>query len=144
MSNPNSITVVRAALFKAFLDAEIFDPSKIAFENVAFTPPNKTPWCSLFFVPTQPTVGTLGPEGTDRLNGFVQIDLNYPLNSGTAEIEEKADYIEKLFTAGFRPAYSEQEVVVRSCGRSQGRIVNGFYKISMTVYFYADVKRSTN
>lgn len=137
-----SIDAIRSAIVKRFLDEEFFPEAYIAYENIVFDPPNGIPWAKVFFMPNPPVVASLGTTGSDLVDGFVQIDLNWPQNSGTFDIGEVAEQIRNLFTAGSRPAYCGQEVVIKSCGRSQGRIVNGFYRISVTITFYAHINRS--
>ncbi len=136
------ISDVRSAIVKRFIDEEFFDEAHLSFENVAYEPPSGEAWAKIYFMPTDPIVATLGDEGQDRVDGLVQIDLNFPLNQGTADIGEMATRIRNLFTVGSRPAYCGQEVVIKACGRSQGREVNGFYRISVSVYFYAHINRS--
>lgn len=132
---------VRAALVQAFVDGNFFPANAIAFENKKFNPPAGKPWAKLTFVPVQPVVATLGLEGRDRIQGFMQVDLNYLEDIGEAAILAKFEELRNTFTVGKRFAYDTDEVVIQSCGRSQGRIVNNYYRISVTVYFYSDIKR---
>ncbi len=138
-----SLAKINSALVQAFNVGAFFSEANTQFENVMFLPPtNGTPWAALYFVPSQPTVATLGNGGTDRIDGFFQIDLNYSLNKGTSAANAKADAIRNAFTAGNRFTYSGQEVICSSCGRSQGRNVNGFYRVTITAFFYAYVIRT--
>lgn len=137
-----SISTARSALVKAFVDGAFFAQEDTAYENMAFTPRAAQPWCKVSFVPAQPVVSTLGSGGSDRLDGFIQFDLNYPLNCGTKQVDDKAEALRNTFTAGARFSYSGQEVIIASCGRSQGREVGGFYRVSVTVIFYAHVIRT--
>jgi hypothetical protein len=136
------ITNLRAALFKGFNDAAFFTAAKVGWENMPFDPPKDEPWAQIFFVPNQPSVATLGSDGEDETDGFVQINLNYPQGNGTQAIEAKFDAIRNVFTAGARFSYSGDVAVIRSCGRSQGRVVNGSYQIVVTIMFYAHINRS--
>lgn len=137
-----SLQKIKTALATAYKAAGFFTDANTAIENVAYTPPtNDTPWARLHFVPNQPDVATLGAGGEDRVDGFFQIDLNYPLNTGDKAANDKADAIRLVFTAGARFAYSGQEVVIASCGRSQGRVQDGFWKVVVTVAFYAYITR---
>lgn len=136
-----SLSNVYQALRVAYLEGNFFTSAKTEFENLAFTPPTAEAWASFYFVPSQPVVATLGTRGDDRYDGFVQIDLNYPLNSGANPVRAMGDSITNRFTAGRRFSYSGQEVVIVSCGCSQGRVVNSFYRVSVTVVFYAFVTR---
>lgn len=138
-----SASKCRDALVSAFMAGDqFFAQENVSFENVAFTPRPAQPWAALFFVPSQPIVATLGAGGTNRLDGFFQVDLNFPLNTGTKQISDKATAIENTFTAGARFVNSSQVVIIASCGRSQGREVNGFFKVSVTAYFYAHIPRN--
>lgn len=137
-----SVSKIESALLKAYKDAAFFTDEKTQFENMAFTHPNGEPWGAVYFMPSQPDVSTLGTAGTDRIDGVFQIDLNFPQNSGTKDARDKSDAVRNTFTAGRRFSYSGQEVVIASCGRSQGRVVNGFYRIVMSVFFYAHVIRN--
>lgn len=137
-----SLSNCEAAFLKAYKDGAFFTDAKTQYENLAFTTPTGEAWAAFYFVPSQPVVATLGAGGSDRLDGFVQIDLNYPANKGTKDVRDKADALRSLFTAGARFSYSGQEVIVASCGRSQGRIVNGFFRVSVTIVFYAHITRN--
>ena len=77
----------------------------------------------------------------DGNTGFLQIDLNYPINAGAGAIVSKADAVAQYFKAGTRLAYGGQQVQIQSCGRSQGRQVDGFYRVSMTINWTAYVPR---
>lgn len=137
-----SVSNVRAALIQAFTNGAFFAQENIAFENMAFTP-GALPWAKITFSPIQPVVATLGQGGTDDQSGYLQIDLNYPQGTGEADIMAKADAIRNAFPAGSSCAYSGQVVTVANCGRSQGRISNGYYRISVTINFYARIPRSS-
>lgn len=127
-------------MLTAFKDGGFFAKADTAFPNMAFTP-GANAWCKLAFLFADPVVATLGLHGADRFDGFFQIDLNYPLNTGDKAVKDKADALRNAFTAGVRFTYSGQEVIVTNCGRSQGRIIEGYYRVSVTVYFYAHINR---
>lgn len=137
----SSKTKVRSALLKMLTDSAILPVGKVAFENVAFTPPSAQPWFSVFYIPSEPQVATLGAGGEDRVEGFLQIDLNYPTGTGEAALNAKYDELQSCFTAGARALYQGQEVVIVSCGRSGGRNVDSCFRVSVTVRFYANVNR---
>lgn len=132
---------VRSALMKMLADSAILPAGKVAFENVAFVPPVAEPWFKVFYVPNEPKVATLGTGGEDRVDGFLQIDLNYPTGTGEAALNSKYDELQSCFTAGARALYQGQEVVIVSCGRSGGRNVDSCFRVSATVRFYANVTR---
>lgn len=136
-----SMTKAQSAFRQAFVTAAFFAQNKVQWPNVAFTPPAAGPWAAVHFMPTQPVVATLGLGGDDEVDGVFQVDLNYPPNSGTAEVDAKYEAIKDLFTAGTRFEYQGQEVVIRSCGRSTGKMVNNFYCVHVTIAFYAYIVR---
>ena len=136
-----SFTDSRSALFSAFKDNDFFDETVISFENRKFVPPDVGPWAALYFMPTQPVCATLGEGGTDRMDGILQVDLNYPTDAGEAEVNLMFENIRDVFKCGARFAYQNQEVIIKSCGRNTGRIVNNFYKVVVTIQFYTHIIR---
>lgn len=113
----------------------------IAWENEAFNAYDKNFWASVFYVPNQPSVSTLGNKGKDLLTGFMQIDFNVPENTGDKtqlSWEKKAGL---YFYAGRSFSNNDQTVVVTSAGVSQGRNVNKFWRKSLTVAFRSHIKR---
>lgn len=84
---------------------------------------------------------TLGDEGEDEHLGFLQIDINYPKDKGTKAVLEKADEFSSFFTAGKSLLYNQQEVKVLSSFAGPGRYVGGYYRISLTVNYYARTTR---
>jgi hypothetical protein len=94
-------------------------------------------------VPANPSQAELGPNGTDRYDGFFQIDLNYLPDTGTEAVATQYEAIrdsfhEQALTEG------DQYVHIRSCGRSQGRIVDNYFRVTLTVFWYAFVNRLSN
>ena len=86
-----------------------------------------------------PQNGDQGSGGVQIEAGVLQIDLNYPLMTGEAAVTAKADELSDFFKAGKRLAHSGVELTVASCGRSRGREVDGWYRVSMTVTWFARV-----
>lgn len=81
---------------------------------------------------------TLGIDGDDDHNGFLQIDVNVPVNSGVGVVSSVAGDIKTLYPAGRKIG---QAVVARS-SVSSGRIVGGWYRLSVTIYFYSRIARN--
>lgn len=137
-----SLADARNALAQGFTDGNFFPPADVAWENVTFAPrTGDKPWAKFTFVPTQPFPDTLGQGGLDRVDGFVQIDLNYPIGDGDSAAMDMYVEIAARFKAGARFTSNGQTVVIVSCGRSQGREFSGFYRISVTINFYAQIQR---
>lgn len=133
---------ISQALIDRYRAGVFFTDALTAYENSAFTkPPTTTAWASVFIVPNQPSVESVGEGGMDGHTGFMQIDLNYPTNAGPGSVVTKADNVAQYFKAGTRLAYGGQQVQIQSCGRSQGRPVDGWYRVSMTINWTAYVPR---
>jgi hypothetical protein len=110
-------------------------------ENQQFNRPTNSTWAVLSFVPNQPSVETLGNQGQDYVNGFVQIDLHYPDASGDAQARADFETVRGFFKAGFRFTDSGQQVIILNCGRSQGRASGNWYVVSITISWYALIPR---
>lgn len=137
----NPFTGLRGALMQGVEDSPLGLP--FAVENAPFDKPeDKSPWASTFVLMNLPSVATLGSEGQDAHDGILQIDLNYPLMTGEAAVTAKADELTDFFKAGKRLAHLGVELIVTSCGRSRGREVDGWYRVSMTVSWSARVPRN--
>jgi hypothetical protein len=138
-----SIQNVRTALVKAFNLGAFFSADNVAWENLNFRPLQSTPWAQFNFVPNPLDGGSLGGnDGFDILTGFLQVDLNYPIGSGSGEAFEKAEAIRSAFKAGQSFVESSQYVTITNSGISPGRIFSGFYRVSVTINFSANIQRS--
>ncbi len=138
-----SLTKAQQSIIAAIVPNNLFAADKIAQENIAFEKPTDgSPWTLLKFMPNDPVVSTLGPNGLDYVTGIIQADLHYPVGQGTADITAKAEAFKNVFTAGRRFAYEGQEAVVISCGRSQGIPAEGDFVMPVSIYFYCHVQRN--
>lgn len=95
-------------------------------------------WAQVFFLPGQPAVKTLGPGGEDIVSGIFQIDLNYQKNTGDSAARADYETVRATFKADTRIDSSGH---VTSCGRSVGRYVDNWYKVSISVGWYALIAR---
>jgi hypothetical protein len=115
--------------------------SQIAWENKKFNTQGKEAWCSVFYRPNSPTARTIGPGGIDEVNGFVQIDFNVGTDSGELELlswNEKA----RLFFHGGRYFTNDgHSVIVTSSNLSNSRVVENYFRQSLTVAFKSHLKR---
>ena len=133
---------ISQALVAQYRASGAFTDALTAYENAAFTKPAAAvPWAAVFIIPNQPAPESAGSGGMDGHTGIMQVDLNYPVNAGSGAIVAKADSVAQYFKAGTRLAYGGQQVQIQSCGRSQGRPVDGFYRVSMTINWTAYVLR---
>jgi hypothetical protein len=132
------------ALMQGVVDAALALP--IAQENVAFNKPTDgSPWASVWIIPSPDGVRavTLGDDGEDEHVGIVQLDLNYPTGRGVDDVRAKGDQVAAFFSVGKALSSGVAKVTVSSCSRSRGREVEGWYRVSMTISWYARVPRHT-
>lgn len=92
-----SLVKISAAFEKKL--ATIASNLSTAFENVAFTPVEGTPYQRVRILPAQPENPTLG-DGYYREVGFFEIILFYPLNKGRGAAQAKAEAIKSHFYRG--------------------------------------------
>lgn len=85
---------------------------------------------------------TLGDKGEDDHRGVLQIDINAPKGKGSAEALQKADELAGLFTAGKSLLYNAQEVRVIRATVSPGVYVGNFYRLVLSVFYYARTVRN--
>jgi hypothetical protein len=127
---------------KTFLTGEGLSASSISWENRVFNPVGKTPWAAVFVVPNTPQPVTLGNQGTDRGDGFMQIDLNIPFNTGDSVLRTWEDAARAFFIVGSTFTQGGQIVRVLSCGMSQGRKVDNWFRKSLTIAYRTDFQRN--
>jgi hypothetical protein len=116
--------------------------TSINWENKVFDPAGKAIWAKVTHVPNTPIVATLGAGGRDRGTGFVQIDLNIPQGEGDGVLRTWENYARAFFVAGETFTKDGQVVRVLSCGMSQGRNVDNWFRKSLTVAYRSDFNRS--
>jgi len=130
---------IDTALQQAFMDGAFGLP--IAYENRDYNPLPGTPYAALYVIPNQPSVNTLGDGGQDLITGIMQVDLNYPVGSGTGVAKQMATTIRDYFKAGTVFTFSGQDVFIVSSGRGIGGDVDSFYRLSNTIFWQARVTR---
>lgn len=120
----------------------ILSADSIGWENSLFAPAEKDPWVSVFYIPNTPQGRTIGQRGYDEQTGFLQIDFNVAPDSGEAVLLDWEQKARIYFHSGRSFVFEGQSVLVTSCGMSQGRHVENFYRKSLTVSFRAQLKRN--
>jgi len=107
-------TDIRAAL-AARLNALTGKPA-VAWENVQYTPVLGTPYLAPFLMMGEPSVATIGTDGTNQEVGIYQITLaNYPTNAGTGAILAMAGSIKYWFKRGTILSHNGVNVRIRKC-----------------------------
>lgn len=115
----------------------------IAWENVNFDPAGKAVWARVTFAPNQPQVVTLGGQGFDRGNGFVQVDISIPIGTGDAVLRSWFEAARAYFIAGRVFTQNSQSAIVISCGESPGRKVDNWFRKSITIFYRSDFQRNS-
>lgn len=124
---------IELALTQSVTDCNLGIP--IGLQNLPFLdkPKGAEPWGAAFILPYPSSPVTMGAEGEDTHGGILQIDLNYPLLSGTGAARAKADEIASFYTAGKPLAHRLFKGWIRSCSVGQGREVNGHWKVTINI-----------
>lgn len=99
-------------------------------------------WLALHDIPVSTTPVTVGDKGEDEALGIFQIDVNMPSGRGTGPTLQKADEIASMFTSGKSLLYNAQEVRVRRTEINPGRRVGGYYRISVSINYFARFQRN--
>ncbi len=134
-----SLAKVRSALMQGFVDAALGLP--VASENRAKTPPVDSPWVEVFYVPGEPRMGTIGSKGFDVFEGYMQVNINAPLNSGVKVTMAAADTLRSYFFAGRSLDYEGQQVRIRATGTKPGFHSDSHFKTPTLINFTAHVQR---
>lgn len=135
------ITSIRKALVATYVAANL--GLDTCYENEDFETTPDTFWIKFSFVPNMPEVHCLGRDGLDLITGFAQFDINGPLGIGEKQHMSYAEALKNVFPTGESFTYNEQVVKIKTTGRSQGRVVEGFYRVSVTIAWYAYLQRLT-
>lgn len=133
-------TDIEKALINAVLSVDNVTPCGMPAAELDEYPDGL--WLQLFNLRAESSPVTLGDAGEDNHPGVLQIDINYPKGKGTGDVLSKADEFASFFTAGKSLLYNTQEVKVLSSSLSPGRYVGGYYRVSLSINYYARTTRS--
>lgn len=96
-----------------------------------------TDWCIATFLPSTPTVATMGPGGTDILRGLLQVGVRSPLQQGAAFGLTVLDQFRASLPAGTRLTFNGQQVEIVSVGAALGIVRDAWYRTDIEVRFRA-------
>ncbi len=98
-------------------------------------------WVSLENIRGISTVATLGDAGRDNHPGILQINVNFPLNKGTRDVNLTCDSLAAAFPAG--ASFSNQGVTVKVSETTvdEGREVEGYWRASVSVSYFSRLSR---
>lgn len=67
---------------------DLAEEDRIYWKNWEFTPPQDKVWVKPIFIPAEEAAITLGDNGDNETNGFFQITIYAPINTGETEANE--------------------------------------------------------
>lgn len=141
MADSDTIGALLSAA-NTFLLAEGLAASDIQWENQVFDAAGKSTWAAVFVVPNTPQTITLGGQGRDRSNGFMQIDINKPQGVGEGPFRAFENAARAYFIAGKAFTLNSQSAIIISCGMGQGRNIDNWYRKSLTIAYRSDFSRA--
>lgn len=109
-------TDVQATLMDAWSGGSLAYP--VAYEGRDFTPPDNAPWIALHTMPVSVRTAAIGIAAPLEHVGLLQIDLNYPLNTGTGQPLADADTVAAYFSPGATFTHNGMRLLIESCDRS--------------------------
>ncbi len=136
----SNYTEIEKALVAGVLSVDSSTPT--GYPNSPLTSEPDGLWIQLHNLRGESDPVTIGTYGEDNHPGVLQIDINYPKNKGTGTVLEKADELASFFTAGKSLVYNTQKVKVLSCSVGPGRYVGGYYRVILSITYYARTTRS--
>ncbi len=133
-----SQTDIKKALVTA-LKAVDLNSLPLNFDNM--TSSEVVPYGDVYLFFTQPDVATLGADGEDAQAGYLQINLNMPIDEGDSATFILSDTLAAEFKAGSRCFFGDQQVTIMNCGKGSGMTRDGKYITPITINWYARTRR---
>lgn len=126
--------LVRSALEVAL--AAMTPALATAYENAPFTPAQGTPYQRVTLLLAEPANPEMSSGYTEQ--GFLQVDLAYPLNAGPAAATARAELIRTTFYRGASfTASGVTTVVERTPEIRPGRVEDDRFIIPVRIPFYS-------
>ncbi len=113
----------------------------VFLENSHEEPDISTPFLTGTMLPAQPEQSELGPAGTDLHEGVYQISIYYPKDSGTGDVNRKADEIAVVFKPNAIFEWDTVCIRVISIGRNHLRINKGWAILDLSVNWSSYIRR---
>jgi len=114
----------------------------VFLENSTSVPDILTPFLTGTILPGIPMQLELGPEGTDLHEGIYQISIYYPKDSGTGDINRKADEIAAIFKPGTNLEWGTVCVRINNIGRGPLRINKGWAILDLSIDWFTYINRT--
>lgn len=116
----------------------------IAHENVKFRKVDAPAYLELNYMPNPVDPITLGDDGEDELNGYMQITVNVQEGTGTGTTTAVTEALREYFYVGRNLTFEDVTVTVNRSGPKNGFPTQGRWETPFLVYFYARVPRRTS
>jgi len=136
-----SAVLVRSALEAAL--AAMSPALSVAWENAPFTPTVGTPYAQVHLLLAQPDNPEIGPNanGYYTEQGFLQVDLKYPLGAGPATATARAELIRSTFYRGASfTASGVTAHIDRTPEIMPGRVEDDRFVIPIRIRFYSHIR----
>lgn len=128
---------IRAALETAL--AAITPSLSTAYENVPFTPTQGTPYQAVFVMSAEAVNTEIGTAYTEQ--GYLQVNLQYPLNTGPGAAEARAELIRAAFPRGRSITSGSVTVhITNTVQIGNGRVEDDRYFLPVRIPFHANVR----
>ena len=135
-----SIVKIRAALEETLVGIDPTFPT--AYENTTYTPVDGTPYQRAYLMLGTPDNSTMGGNFY-RETGIFQVNLYYPLQSGTATVSAKADAIRNAFKRGNSFVKDDHVITIDKTPEiPQGVVDVDRWMQSVKIRFYANLLAS--
>jgi hypothetical protein len=97
----------------------------------------RSPFTRTTLLPSRPNRLSVGVTGVDELIGLYQVDLYYPMGTGSADAIQWADQIVALFPRTWMVNIDGKQLRVTECWLEAGREVNNWYATSVMLSWSA-------
>lgn len=112
-----------------------------AWENVPYEPVPGTPWQEVFLLHATPRPLELSGKWHDEV-GVLQVNLHYPLNTGPAAAETRAELVRSNFKHGSEHTASGTTVRVTNVPSLSRLDDDDWYSLAVSIPFSAFILRS--
>ena len=133
-----SAVAIRAALETALNG--IAPALATAWENAPFTPTQGTAYQRVFLkgVTDNPTLG----GNHYRINGYMQVSLYYPLQTGSSAASTRAELIKTTFKRGYSFTSGGVTVIIDKTpdGMEGGRVDGDRFVLPVKIFFFCDIQ----
>jgi len=142
-----SYTSIEEALVQPYYDTfvNVISPAvplATKADNEIFNPPPADVWAAVFFLPAETIPATIGLNGYNQDTGLLQVDYNTPVGDGTSQMRAFVEAMYALYKLGtIFTAQDGQKVHITSFARSPTREVDGYSRVSISIFYRAFIDR---